>query len=197
MSVSWPTICCGCGTSSDLNQYEYRWEKESGRCGAGPRTVTTRSLGVHAALCPHCLNESKKSTSKGWIVSVLVFFILTATAYAISSINAFAPLVAYPSFIILSAIPFLFVAAYSGLRARPFLYFIGIKPSFRGARLILKSQNYAAAFMMVNQSTEVEHRPNFTGHKDILDEGTFMVACCIFGIIVPWLIPIIIGMLGM
>ena len=31
-SVRWPSICCGCGISGpDLKQYDYLWEKESGR----------------------------------------------------------------------------------------------------------------------------------------------------------------------
>jgi hypothetical protein len=179
-----------------LKKYEYNWEKESGRLGAGPRTVSTRKLGMHTLLCPACLKESKEKTGKGWLISVAIFAVLTTIAIAVSIFFAPEPIVHYAMFIGLSAIPFLFVAAYSGLRTRPFMYYIGVKTSPFGVRLILKNPVYAAAFKTVNQTMEVELKPDYTGHKDIFDEGTFMVACCIFGILLPWALPFLLASLG-
>jgi hypothetical protein len=177
---------------SNLKKYEYQWEKESGRCGAGPRTITKRSLGVHTMLCPRCLEESKNSTKQGWYISLLAWFALTVLAFFLAVGSGFDALTTYGSFIILSAIPFMFVAAYYGLRSRPFLSYIGIKSSGYGVRLILKNHNYAAAFRMVNPGMELEINPSFGGHRDILDEGTFMVACCVFGVLLPWVLTVII-----
>ena len=193
-SVRWPSICCGCGISGpDLKQYDYLWEKESGRCGAGPRMVTKKSLGIHAMLCPACLQESKDNSKGGWYGSLLVWLLLTVVAYFNAVNSGFVPLTTFGSFLFLSAIPFMFVAAYYGLRARPFLSYIGIKPSGFGTRMIVKDTSYASAFRLANPGMEVEINMSYGGHKDFLDEGTFMIACCVFGILLPWLIPILLG----
>ncbi len=179
-----------------MKRYNHTWEKESGRLGSGPRTVTTRKLGMHAFLCPSCIKESKKGTRKGWIISTVVFIILTFVAVAVSIVFTLDPIPNYALFIGLSAFPFLFVAAYGGLQTRRFMYYIGVKTSPIGVRLVLKNSVYATAFKATNPRIGVDLKPDYTGHKDFLDEGTIMVSCCIFGILLPWVLPIILASLG-
>jgi hypothetical protein len=114
----------------------------------------------------------------------------------VSIFFALEPIPNYAMFIGLSAIPFLFVAAYFGLRSRPFMYYIGVKKSPYGVRMVLKNPVYADAFKAANGGMEVELRPDYTGHKDIFDEGTLMVSCCIFGILLPYALPFILSAIG-